>query len=97
MLRYTQDSWKASNTNLWGDDPFPVVGSDWNQPGRSLVAQVNQTIGSSMTNTLTFSYSANTIEVSRGGTNPELVQQLTAAIPTYYPSAGKERRVLRSR
>ena len=26
----------------WGDDPFPVVGSDWNQPGRSLVAQLNQ-------------------------------------------------------
>ncbi len=92
MLRYTQDSWKASDTNLWGDDAFPVVGSDWNQPGRSLVAQLNQTIGSSMTNTLTFSYSANVIEVSRGGTNTGLVQQLTAAIPTYYPSAEKEQK-----
>ncbi len=93
MVRYTQDSWKATNAtrNLWGDDPFPIVGSNWDQPGRSLVAQLNQTIGSTMTNTLTFSYSANVIDVSRGGDNPEIVSQLTAAIPTLYPASMKER------
>ena len=64
MVRYTQDSWVATaNTNLWGDDPFPVVGSNWNQPGKSLVVQLNKNIGSSMVNGLTFSYSANTITV----------------------------------
>jgi hypothetical protein len=84
MVRWTHDSWK-SDQNLWGDDPFPVVRSLWNQPGRSLVAQLNQNIGSRMVNSLTFSYSANVIEVERGGDN-ELVQQLTGAIPTLFPS-----------
>jgi hypothetical protein len=85
MVRYTQDSWTATNANtgMWGDDPFPVVGSTWDEPGRSLVAQLNQTIGQSMTNTLTFSYSANVIEVSRSG-DEALIQQLNAAIPTVY-------------
>ena len=36
MLRYTQDSWKnkspAAIENLWGDDPFPAVDSNWDQP-----------------------------------------------------------------
>ena len=27
MVRYTQDKWNGRNTNQWGDDPFPVVGS----------------------------------------------------------------------
>ena len=65
MLRWTHDSWKADR-NQWGDDPFPVVRSLWNQPGKSLVAQLNQNIGSTMVNCLTFSYSANTIDVARG-------------------------------
>ena len=50
MLRYTQDTWTngAPNltANLWGDDPFPAVDSNWDQPGKSLVAQLNQNIGS---------------------------------------------------
>jgi len=92
MVRYTQDAWTAQNTNLWGDDPFPVVGSNWDQPGKSLVAQLNQNIGATMVNSLTFSYSANTINVARGGDNPELVQQITAAIPTLYPSDIKEQK-----
>jgi len=93
MVRYTHDSWKATNANanLWGDDPFPVVGSNWNQPGKSLVAQLNQNIGSKMTNALTFSYSANVIEVTRGGENPDLVSQITAALPTLFPSSVKEK------
>lgn len=93
MVRYTQDSWTAaaSPNGLWGDDPFPVVASDWDQPGKSLVVQLNKNIGSSMVNALTFSYSANKINVTRGGDNPELVQQLTAAIPTAYPADIKSR------
>ena len=92
MVRYTQDSWKATNANagLWGDDPFPAVGSNWNQPGKSLVTQLNQNIGSKMTNALTFSYSANTIQVTRGGTDPEEATQLAAALPTPFPSSVKQ-------
>src|SRR5262245_6505387 len=91
MVRYTQDSWTAANTNLWGDDPFPVVGSNWARPGKSLVAQLNKIVGATGENTLTFSYSANKIDVTRGGTDPEIVSQITAAIPTLYDSDIKQK------
>ena len=71
MVRYTQDSWKNKSpsiqSNLWGDDPFPAVDSNWDQPSRSFVASLNQTLGNSATNTLQFSYSANKIDITRGG------------------------------
>ncbi len=90
MVRYTKDSWSAINgsspTTMWGDDSFPVVTSNWDQPAKILVAQLNKNIGSSMVNSLSFSYSANTITVTRGGDSPELVQTLTSAIPTTYPA-----------
>jgi hypothetical protein len=94
MVRYTQDSWKNNSPsaveNLWGDDPFPAVDSNWDQPGRSLTAQLTQNIGSKAVNTLTFTYSANVITVTRGGTTPELNDQLNAAIPGIYPDSVKE-------
>ena len=58
MVRYTQDSWKNDGPrvpNLWGDDPFPSVDSNWDQPSKSFVASLNQTLGNSATNTLQFS------------------------------------------
>src|SRR5262249_29981815 len=62
MVRYTQDSWTnnspSAQETLWGDDPFPAVDSNWDQPGRSLTAQLAQNIGSAAVNTLTFAYSA---------------------------------------
>jgi carboxypeptidase family protein len=80
MVRYTQDSWKndapSIQSNLWGDDPFPAVDSNWDQPSKSFVAALTQTIGNSATNTLQFSYSANKIEVTRGGLNVDLNNQV---------------------
>ena len=90
MVRYTQDGWRADNTILWGDSPYSVVGSDWEQPGRSLVAQLTRTIGSSMTNSLTFSYSANVITASRTG-DSAAVDQVNDVLPTVYPASVKER------
>lgn len=94
MVRYTQDSWSnnspAAQETLWGDDPFPAVDSNWRQPGRSLTAQLTQNIGSAAVNALTFSYSANVIEVTRGGIDPQLNGQLNAAIPGVFPDAIKE-------
>ncbi len=94
MVRYTQDSWTnpapSAVENLWGDDPFPAVDSHWDQPGRSLTAQLNQNIGSSAVNTLTFAYSANRITVTRGGLTPDLNAQLNAAIPGVFPDSVKE-------
>jgi len=92
MVRYTQDSWtnNAPNALLWGDDQFPSVDSNWDQPGRSLTAQYTQNIGSKAVNTLTFTYSANRITVTRGGTDPQLNDQLNAAIPGIFPDSIKE-------
>jgi len=94
MVRYTQDSWtnNAPNlqSNLWGDDPFPAVDSNWDQPGKSFVVSLNQTLGSRAVNTLQFSYSANKITVTRGGTNPELNNEINSLIPSIFPSSGHE-------
>ncbi|HEY7057959.1 MAG TPA: carboxypeptidase regulatory-like domain-containing protein, partial [Vicinamibacterales bacterium] len=94
MVRYTQDSWTNNapslQSNLWGDDPFPAVDSNWDQPGRSFVVSLNQTLGSKAVNTLQFSYSANKITVTRGGTDPELNSQINSLIPSIFPSSGHE-------
>jgi len=92
MVRYTHDSWTNNSPNalLWGDDQFPAVDSNWDQPGRSLTAQYTQNIGSKAVNTLTFTYSANVITVTRGGTDPQLNDQLNAAIPGIFPDSLKE-------
>ena len=74
MARYTQDAWTndapSAYAQLWGDDPFPAVDSNWNQPARSLMVQLTHSVGSKGVNTLSFSYSANKIEITRGGYNP---------------------------
>jgi hypothetical protein len=75
---------------MWGDDPFPAVDSNWKQPGRSLTTQLNQNIGKTMVNSLTFAYSANRITVTRGGLTPDLNSQLNTAIPGIFPDSDKE-------
>src|SRR6185312_1192344 len=89
MVRYTQDSWTNNspnnNANLWGDDPFPAVDSNWDQPGKSFVASLNQTIGSHAVNALQFSYSANKIVVTRGGTQQDLNGTINSLIPSIFP------------
>jgi len=94
MVRYTQDSWTNNSpnlqSNLWGDDPFPAVDSNWDQPGRSFVAQLNQNLGSKAVNSLQFSYSANEITVTRGGIDPELNTRINAAIPSLFPDSIRE-------
>jgi hypothetical protein len=84
MVRYTQDSWKnnapSNQGNLWGDDPFPAVDSNWNQPSKSFTSSLNQTIGNTATNTLQFSYSANKIEVTRGGLDVGISDEVTSKL-----------------
>jgi hypothetical protein len=92
MVRYTQDSWKNNGPSaveqLWGDDGFPVVDSNWNQPSRSLTAQLTHQLGSTGTNTITFSYSGNKIEVTRYG-DTALNDRINQLTPTIYPTSGK--------
>ena len=94
MLRYTHDSWQndapSINANLWGDDPFPAVDSNWNQPSQSFVAALNQTIGNNANNSLQFSYSANKIEVTRGGLRPELNSEILSRITPIFGYGQKQ-------
>jgi hypothetical protein len=94
MVRYTQDSWEngAPNlqSNLWGDDPFPAVDSNWSQPSRSFIASLNSTLGTNATNTFQFSYSANKIEITRGGENAELNASIVSAFQPIFPVNQKQ-------
>ena len=93
MARYTQDSWTndapSAQAQLWGDDPFPAVDSNWNQPAKSFMIQLTHNIGTKGVNTLAFSYSANKIEITRGA-GADLNSQIVAAMPSLYPLSGKE-------
>lgn len=90
MIRYTEDGWDnlgptAGGANgLWGDDPYPAVDSAWEQPSDSLVAQLNQVIGSSAINTVTYSLSGNEIIISPTG-DVDLLNQINAATTTVFP------------
>ena len=84
MVRYTHDKWENNapsiNANLWGDDPFPAVDSNWDQPSHSFVASLNQTLGNTANNSLQFSYSANKIDITRGGLNADLNSEILSRI-----------------
>jgi hypothetical protein len=51
---------------------------------------LNQTLGSTAVNSVSFSYSANKIEITRGGTNPDLNSEINAAIPSLFPDSIRE-------
>ncbi len=93
MVRYTHDSWKndapSFQSNLWGDDPFPSVDSNWHYGSTSFVASLNQTLGTNATNSLQFSYSANRITMRRGG-DLELNARVVTAIPPIFPIQSKQ-------
>lgn len=96
LVRYTKDDWTnpgptAGDANgLWGDDPFPSIDSNWQQPSDSLVAQLNSVIGTTAINTFTYSQSGNQINIASGaGTDPTLGAALQSTIPPYFPSGDK--------
>jgi hypothetical protein len=91
-MRYTQNKWVNPSPNTqsyWGDDPFPAVEGNWDQPSRSAVAKVTSVLSDKIVNDAQFSYSGNRILTTGGGTDPGLVDQINAAIPTIYPEANK--------
>ena len=90
--RYTQDTWSnpAYNAGYWGDDPFPALNSSWAQPSKSMMGRWTATISDTLVNDAAFQYSNNRIVISPGGTNPGLLPQVSAAIPTLYPNSIKQ-------
>ena len=92
MLRFTNDSWQLGPPDGgfgWGNNNLGPIGQDWNQPGRVVVGKLTKTIGQTMVNDFTFSYSANRITINPAGTDPGLDQKLNDTIPTFFPLSGK--------
>jgi len=89
MGRFTKDTWKNLAPSyveggLWGDDPFPAVDSNWDQPGYSLATQWTATLGQSTINQFNFSWSGNRIIVERGA-GADINDAIVAAQPEVYP------------
>jgi hypothetical protein len=92
MMRFTNDSWQLGPPDGgfgWGNNNLGPIGEFWSQPGRIVVGKLSKTIGNSMVNDFTFSYSANRITITPAGTDPGLDQKLNDTIPTFFPLSGK--------
>src|SRR6267143_3330110 len=93
-LRYTQDAWKNplhsdEEGGLWGEQNYPSLSGNWDQPGKIAIAKLTTTIGSSATNDFSFSWSGSRINVTGGGDSPGLNATIQAAFPYVYPASGK--------
>lgn len=92
MGRYTQDTWTNPSYNgnqYWGDSPFPVINGNWAQPSKMAIGRWTSTTSDSLVNDAEFAYSNNRINITPGGTNPGLLNQLSSAIPSLYPQSLK--------
>jgi Carboxypeptidase regulatory-like domain len=92
MMRFTNDSWQLGPPDGgfgWGNNNLGPIGQSWTQPGRIVMGKLSKTIGTTMVNDFTFSYSANRITITPAGTNPGLDQKLNDSIPTFFPLSGK--------
>jgi hypothetical protein len=92
MMRFTNDSWQLGPPDGgfgWGNNNLGPIGEYWTQPGRVVVGRLSKTIGTTMVNDFTFSYSANRITITPAGTDPTLDQKLNDTIPTFFPLSGK--------
>lgn len=93
-LRFTQDSWKNplhsdEEGGLWGEQAYPSLSGNWDQPGKVAIAKLTSTIGSTATNDFSFSWSANRINITGGGDNPGLNDTIKQAFQTVFPQSGK--------
>jgi hypothetical protein len=93
-MRFTQDSWlnfkhADEAAGLWGDSDFPALSDTWNQPGKSALAKITTTIGTSAVNDFQFSWSGNRIYISQSGDNPALNDGINAAMPRLFPFSDK--------
>lgn len=92
MMRFTNDSWQLGPPDGgfgWGNNNLGPIGQSWSQPGRIVMGKLSKTIGTTMVNDFTFSYSANRITITPAGTNPGLNKKLNDSIPTFFPLSDK--------
>jgi hypothetical protein len=93
MLTYTQSHWSQPTPSIpggeWGDTGFPAVDSSWAQPSRIAAIRLQRQLGATAVNDFQFSYSGNRINITSGGTDPGLSQQIYSAMTPNYPISGK--------
>lgn len=83
------DSWTNKTPSyveggLWGDDPFPAVDSDWDQPGHSVTTQWTATLSPTVVNQVNFSWSGNEIKISRGA-GDDINNAINDLMPEVFP------------
>lgn len=92
MGRYTQDSWANPSYNgnqYWGDSVFPVINGNWAQPSKMAIGRWTSTVTNTLVNDAEFAYSNNRINITPGGTEAGLLNQMSAAFPPLYPETLK--------
>jgi hypothetical protein len=93
FAKYTRDWWDQHTPSLagaeWGESGLPAVDSQWTQPSNLATIRVSRVLGSSSINDFQFSYSGNHINITPGGTQPGLTQQIYASLNPTYGLAGK--------
>jgi hypothetical protein len=90
--RYTKDDWSNGYPvqvgSLWGDDAFPTVESNWQQPSQQAAFKLTSTLGSTSVNEIQFSYSGNRIIVDPGA-GGDINREINESIPGFFPDADK--------
>lgn len=94
MINYINESWVNplhgyGEGGLWGDSNWPAVSDSWSQPSKMLVAKLTSTLGGNKVNDFAFSWSANRINITQAGDNPQLQQQIVSKMPLIFPQSGK--------
>ncbi len=98
MVRYMRMSQSLNGINgqLWGDDNFPSVNSDWKWVGRNAVLHITNTLSPRLVNDFEFGYSHNHITFQTGGnsdktlasrsgfTYTELFPETSGSFPTMW-------------
>jgi hypothetical protein len=93
FVTYTQSHWVNPAPSIpggeWGDTGFPAVDSSWAQPSKVAAIHLQHQLGNTAVNDFQFSYSGNRIDVTAGGTDSTLPQQIYGQLTPTYPIAGK--------
>ena len=88
MVRYMRMSQSLNGINgqLWGDDNFPSVNSDWKWVGRNAVLHVTNTLSPRLVNDFEFGYSHNHISFITGkSSDPTLASRAGFTYTEFFP------------
>jgi hypothetical protein len=87
MVRWIHESWTHDNAanNFWGDEPDPLIESNWSQPSFSFAVKFTTTLSATAVNEFQFSRAGNDIAVTTSPQSVALVDAVTSKFPTVFP------------